>query len=75
MSFSFSNKGLAKRVTSDVIRIEQMDGIQGRLLQPFVGPWPLFQIRNPIHGRQNSLDGASTLSKASAYTQDSISTE
>jgi hypothetical protein len=26
-------------------------------LQPFVGPWTLFQFLDPIHSRQDSLDG------------------
>jgi hypothetical protein len=26
-------------------------------LQPFAGPWPLFQFLDPIHSRQDSLDG------------------
>jgi hypothetical protein len=38
-------------------------------LQPFVGPWPLFQFFDLIHSRQNSLDGGSALRKASTYTQ------
>jgi hypothetical protein len=44
-------------------------------LQPFVGPWPLFQFRNPIHSRYDPLDGGSANRKASTYTQDSINTE
>jgi hypothetical protein len=35
------------------------------ILQPFVGPWPLFQFLNPIHSRQDSLDGGSARRKAS----------
>jgi hypothetical protein len=27
------------------------------ILHPFVGPWPLFQFRNPIHNRQDSWTG------------------
>jgi hypothetical protein len=38
-------------------------------LQPFVRPWPLFQFRNPIHSRYDSLDGGSARSKAATYTQ------
>jgi hypothetical protein len=33
-------------------------------LQPFVGPWPLFQFLNPIHSRQDSLGGGSARRKA-----------
>jgi hypothetical protein len=28
-------------------------------LQPFVGSWPPFQFRNPIHSQCDSLDGGS----------------
>jgi hypothetical protein len=38
------------------------------VLQPFVGPWPLFQFLDPIHSRQVSLDGGSARRKASTYT-------
>jgi hypothetical protein len=44
-------------------------------LQPFVRPWPLFQFRNPIHSRQDSLDGESARRKAATYTQDGTNTE
>jgi hypothetical protein len=37
-------------------------------LQPF-GPRPLFQILNPIHSRQDSLDGGSARRKVATYTQ------
>jgi hypothetical protein len=37
-------------------------------LQP-VGPWPLLQFLNPIHSRQDSLDGESARLKAATYTQ------
>jgi hypothetical protein len=30
-------------------------------LQHFVGPWPLFQFRNPTHSRRDSLEGEITL--------------
>jgi hypothetical protein len=26
-------------------------------IQPFVGPWPLFQFLDPVHSQQDSLDG------------------
>jgi hypothetical protein len=32
-------------------------------LQPFVGPWPLFQFLEPIHSRQDSLDGDQPISR------------
>jgi hypothetical protein len=35
----------------------------------FRWPWPLFQLLNPIHSRQNSLDGRSARRKAATYTQ------
>jgi hypothetical protein len=37
-------------------------------LQPFVGPWPLFQFRNPVYSRYNSLNGGSARRKAATYT-------
>jgi hypothetical protein len=36
-------------------------------LQPFVGPWPLFQFLYPTHSQYDSLDGGSTRRKASTY--------
>jgi hypothetical protein len=44
-------------------------------LQPFVGPWLLFQFLDPIHSRQDSLDGGSARRKASTYTQNKTNTE
>jgi hypothetical protein len=44
-------------------------------LQPFVGPWSIFQVRNPLHSQYDSLDGGSARRKAATYTQDSINTE
>jgi hypothetical protein len=44
-------------------------------LQPFVGPWPLFQFLDPIHSRQDSLDGGSAHRKAGIYTQNNTDTE
>jgi hypothetical protein len=41
------------------------------LLQPFVGPWPLFQFLDP----QDSLDGGSVHRKAATYTQNNTNTE
>jgi hypothetical protein len=38
-------------------------------LQPFVGPWKLFQFLDPIHSRYDSLDRGSASCKASTYTQ------
>jgi hypothetical protein len=35
----------------------------------FVGPWQLFQFPNPIHCRQDSLDGGSARPKAATHTQ------
>jgi hypothetical protein len=37
-------------------------------LQPFVGPWPLFQFLDPIHSRNDSLDGGPVCRKAATYT-------
>jgi hypothetical protein len=33
-------------------------------LQPFVGPWPLFQFLSPVHSRYDSSDGGSASRKA-----------
>jgi hypothetical protein len=38
-------------------------------VQPFVGPWPLFQFRNRIHIRKDSLDGGSARRKAATYIE------
>jgi hypothetical protein len=48
---------------------------QSIALQPFVGPWPLFQFLNPIYSRQYSLDGGSACRKAATYTQNNTNTE
>jgi hypothetical protein len=40
------------------------------ILEPFVGPWPLCQFRNPVHSQYDSLDGGSARRKASTFTQD-----
>jgi hypothetical protein len=37
-------------------------------LQSF-GPWTLFQFLNPIHSRQDSLEGGSARRKAATYIQ------
>jgi hypothetical protein len=44
-------------------------------LQPFVGPWPLFEFLDPIHSQYDSLDGGSARHKASTYTQNNTNTE
>jgi hypothetical protein len=44
-------------------------------LQPFFGPWPLFQLLDPIHNRLDSFDGGSARRKASTYLQYNINTE
>jgi hypothetical protein len=45
-------------------------------LQPFVGPWPLLQFRNPfLQRRKNSLEEWSVRRKAATYTQDNTNTE
>jgi hypothetical protein len=41
----------------------------------FIGPWPLFQIRNSIHSRKDSLDGGSARLKVATYTQNSTNTD
>jgi hypothetical protein len=37
-------------------------------LQPFVGPWPLFQFLDPINSRLDSLDGGSARDELFIYT-------
>jgi hypothetical protein len=44
-------------------------------VKPFVGPWPLFEFRNPIHSQKDSLGSGSASRKAAAYTQDSTNTQ
>jgi hypothetical protein len=44
-------------------------------LQPFARPWSIFQFLDPIHSRQDSLDGASARRKASTYIQNNTNTE
>jgi hypothetical protein len=44
-------------------------------LQPFVGPWLLFQFLNLLHSRQDSLDGGSAHRKATTCAEDSTNTE
>jgi hypothetical protein len=44
-------------------------------LQPFVGPWSLFQFLIPIHSRYDSLGGGSARRKAATYTQDDTNAE
>jgi hypothetical protein len=44
-------------------------------LQPFVGPWPLFQFLNLIYSRKDSLDGRSARRKVATYTQNNTNTE
>jgi hypothetical protein len=38
-------------------------------LQPFFGPWPLFQFLDLLHSRLDSLDGGSARRKAATCTQ------
>jgi hypothetical protein len=44
-------------------------------LQPFVGPWPLFQFLDLIQSRYDYLDGGSARRKASTYTLNNINTD
>jgi hypothetical protein len=44
-------------------------------LQPFAGPWLLFQFLDPIYSLYDSLDEGSARRKASAYTQNNANTE
>jgi hypothetical protein len=44
-------------------------------LQPFFGPWPLFQFLDTIQIRYDSLDGRSYYRKAAIYTQYDTNTE
>jgi hypothetical protein len=38
-------------------------------LEPFVGPWPLFEFPDSIHNRYDLMDRGSARHKASTYTQ------
>jgi hypothetical protein len=38
-------------------------------LEPFVGPWPLFQFLDLLQSQPNSLDGGSARHKAATRTQ------
>jgi hypothetical protein len=38
-------------------------------LQPFFGPWPLFQFLDPLHSRLDFLDGGSARRKAHSTTR------
>jgi hypothetical protein len=40
-------------------------------VQPFVGPWPLFQFLDLLYGRYDSLDGESARRKAATCIHDS----
>jgi hypothetical protein len=44
-------------------------------LQPFVGPWPLFQFLDLVNSLWDSLDGQSARRKAATYTKNSTNTE
>jgi hypothetical protein len=44
-------------------------------LQPFVGPWQLFQFLDPMYSSYDSLNGGSGRRKASTYTQNNTNTE
>jgi hypothetical protein len=44
-------------------------------VQSFVGPWPLFYFLNPIHSREDSLDGGSARRKATTYKQNNTNRE
>jgi hypothetical protein len=43
--------------------------------QSSVGPWPLFQFLNPMHSRQDSLNGRSARHKAATYIENNINIE
>jgi hypothetical protein len=45
------------------------------VLQPFVGPWPLFQFLNLYTVSKGSFDGGSARRKAATYTQKNTNTE
>jgi hypothetical protein len=44
-------------------------------LQPFVGPWLLYQFLDPVQSQYNSLDGGWARRKAATETQDNTNTE
>jgi hypothetical protein len=76
----FKNDTLSNR-GRDFCQILTTDGVYGIMaylrvhtllclaLQPFVGPWPIFQFSDLLHGRWDSLDGGSDHRKAATYTQ------
>jgi hypothetical protein len=44
-------------------------------LQPFVGPWPVFQFLYLLRSRQDSLDRGSARRKVATHAQNNINTE
>jgi hypothetical protein len=44
-------------------------------LQPFVGPWPLFQFLHHLHSRYVSLNGGSARRKSATYIQNKTKRE
>jgi hypothetical protein len=44
-------------------------------LQVFVEPWPFCEFLEPVHSRQDSLDGRSARRKAVTYTLNNTNTE
>jgi hypothetical protein len=44
-------------------------------LEFFVGPWPLFQLLDPVPSRSDFLGGGSARRKATTYTQSNTNTE
>jgi hypothetical protein len=71
----FSHPGrMPGRYRKDHVYIFSFSLSLSMALQPF-RPCPLFQFFNPIHSRQDSLDGGSALRKAATYTQKEINRE
>jgi hypothetical protein len=44
-------------------------------VEPFDGPWPLFQFLDTLHSRYDSLGGGSASREASTYTHNNADTE
>jgi hypothetical protein len=73
-NFPTSRPSLRTRVCSkQTCKQTSQRGHNSRSQPALVGPWPLFQFLNPIHSRQDSLDGGSARRKTATYSrQDSL---
>jgi hypothetical protein len=60
------SSGLTSSGLSSSAQLHRVSLVIIMSLEPFVGSSPLFQFLNPIHSRQDSLDGRPARRKASA---------